>query len=224
MISLVLNGACVGVEKGNMVALVDGEGRLLAQEFIEGRTGSNLFPAVTARLLESIAPRQPDQVVAVRGPGSFTGLRSSLALAKGLSMGWACPLRAVSLGSALRETLDAPDALILSLARRGYVFVDSPHQEIQSLPIEKALEFLTEDVKLAAGDAVSGEQKIPEIVEKILSIGIMQGAVPYPSAQGIVKAAEALSKEAVDWLPLYIDPPKISRPKVADRPPPIGFE
>ncbi|QCE32432.1 tRNA (adenosine(37)-N6)-threonylcarbamoyltransferase complex dimerization subunit type 1 TsaB [Acetobacteraceae bacterium] len=224
MISLVLNGACVGVEKGNLVAAVKSEERLLAQEFIEGRTGSNLFPEVTSRILEKILPQKPDQIAAVRGPGSFTGLRSSLALAKGLSMGWQCPLKGVSLGNALRQTVSQTEAVVISLARRGYVFVDFPHAEIRSLPIEEALSLFSSDIKMLAGDALAGSQKIPELLEKALNLGIEIAQEAYPSAVGIVKAAADLPDTALDWLPLYIDPPKISRPKVGMRPPPFEDE
>ncbi|KMQ93542.1 hypothetical protein RF55_6354 [Lasius niger] len=221
MIDLVLNGACVGVEKGNLVAAVGAQETILAQEFIEGRTGSNLFPEVTSRILEAISPQKPDQVVAVRGPGSFTGLRSSLALAKGLSMGWGSPLKGVSLGNALRQTIAHPDAVIVSLARRGYVFVDFPNSEIKSLPIEEAIHLLSPEVEILAGDAFTGDQKISELVEKALSLGIKMAQDSYPSAVGIAKAASLLPESETAWLPLYIDPPKISRPKVGMRPPPL---
>lgn len=69
----------------------------------------------------------PDRVVAVIGPGSFTGLRSSLSLAAGLAAGWNCPTIGVTLGAAIRATLARPDAVCVSIARRGRVFVDPPH-------------------------------------------------------------------------------------------------
>lgn len=223
MIALVLNGACVGVEKGNLAALLDEKGKILAQEFLEGRTGSNLFPGTVSHLLKVIAPHQPGRLAVIRGPGSFTGLRSSLALAKGLAMGWKCPLIGVSLGEALRCTIGNEKAVIISLARRGRVFVDFPGEGIQSVPVETAIEMLHPDMEILAGDALAGLQKNAEIIEKASLLGIKISTSAFPSPQGIADAASTHS-EQTEWLPLYIDPPKISRPAVGMRPPPVAPE
>jgi tRNA A37 threonylcarbamoyladenosine modification protein TsaB len=103
-------GAREGQRAGELAALV-GElmgiagGHTLTQPSPGGR-------GLAARPVESPLPpemgwvtgaRPPEAIVAMVGPGSFTGLRAALALAHGLSAGGGAPLVAVAAAEAFAE-------------------------------------------------------------------------------------------------------------------------
>ena len=75
------------------------DGRLLAatEAAMRGKNAEALMPAV-AGMLDSAGkpPRALGRVVCGAGPGSFTSLRIAASIAKGLSLGAACPMFAVS--------------------------------------------------------------------------------------------------------------------------------
>ena len=82
-----------------------------------------LAPAVAALLAAaSLAPRDLDRVVGVSGPGSFTGLRSSLAFARGLARATGALLVPVPTFEAASAALPIPpDADLLLDALRDEV-------------------------------------------------------------------------------------------------------
>jgi tRNA threonylcarbamoyladenosine biosynthesis protein TsaB len=82
-----------------------------------------LAPAVSAALAAAgLAPRDLDRIAVVSGPGSFTGLRSSLAFARGLARATNALLVPVPTFEAASEALPTPpDADLLLDALRGEV-------------------------------------------------------------------------------------------------------
>jgi tRNA threonylcarbamoyladenosine biosynthesis protein TsaB len=88
---LILDGAGPGVR-----ASLAGVGAREA-----GRAGE--LAALAAELMAAAGPDAPEAVVAMVGPGSFTGLRAALALAHGLAVGSGAPLVAVAAAEAFAE-------------------------------------------------------------------------------------------------------------------------
>ena len=82
-----------------------------------------LAPSVAGLLAGAgLAPRDLDRVAVVSGPGSFTGLRSSLAFARGLARAAGALLVAVPTFEAASEAIpEPPDADFLLDALRGEV-------------------------------------------------------------------------------------------------------
>ena len=107
-----------------------GETEILADYAGDFRLTSQQLPPQAARMLaeHELTPGRVDLLVVGRGPGSFTGLRTGLALAKGLAMGSGRPV----LGLGTLEVLAAqilaaepdPEALAAPVvdARHGEVF------------------------------------------------------------------------------------------------------
>lgn len=214
--SLVMNGAGAGRGQSNLIALLEGE-RCVASQIMAGRGAAEKFAPTVQALLETAGWTQPPELVAaIIGPGSFTGLRASLALASGLVRGWGCQCAGVRLGDAVRATVQRADLTVMCLARRGRIFVDPAEGEPYALAVTDAQE---RSWPALAGDAVSGVDHVaefshwheahrgPEIVD-----------CPAPSAVGILKAA--LSAETYPLTPLYIDPPEAKLPAGGLRPAP----
>lgn len=226
---LLLNGAGAGKGESNLIALSEGS-EVIASQILAGRGASERFaPSVCALLKQAGWGSAPDGVVAIVGPGSFTGLRASLSLASGLARGWGTLAIGLRLGDAMRASI-SDDVIreklaILCLARRGRVFIDPPHNaEIYAAQISDLQPALWEYI---AGDAVVGGDGLEELIgEK----GCFKGeGAPHiyplmaPTPQGMIKAAQSVilgEKQNYSLIPLYIDPPEVKIPAVGLRPAP----
>lgn len=108
------------------VAVVD-QGRLLGQYVlgIEERHAETLLP-VMERLMDDLdlQPAGIDGIAVSVGPGSFTGLRIGLAVAKGLAYAWGTPLRAIGTLPATAWLYRGVDGIVCAAldARRGSVY------------------------------------------------------------------------------------------------------
>ncbi len=78
--------------------LAGGDLEILGQKELEGRTYSATLVTAVADLLTAagLALKSLDGIVAVNGPGSFTGVRVGLSAVKGLAEGAGIPVAAVS--------------------------------------------------------------------------------------------------------------------------------
>lgn len=213
--SLVMNGAGAGKGQSNLIALFEGE-RCVASQNLAGRGAAEKFsPTVRALLLEAGWSAPPERVVAIVGPGSFTGLRASLALAAGLARGWGCQGIGVRLGEAVRATVERSDVTVLCLARRGRVFVDPPQGAPYALPVT---DVLARRWTLLAGDAVYGVDRLPEFESWREKDSFQVVPCAVPSAVGILRAA--FSSDSLPLTPLYVDPPEAKLPAGGLRPMP----
>lgn len=101
------------------VALAEPDGTLIAEDAWSSaqRQSAELLPRLLALLAGAGRPLVAATALAVgTGPGSFTGLRVAMALAKGLAIGLTRP--AVGVPS-LRAWLDADPAATAAIARAG---------------------------------------------------------------------------------------------------------
>lgn len=170
--------------------------------------------AAIAILAERVlAGATPDAVAATVGPGSFTGVRAALALARGIALGAGIPLVAVTTGEALAAGVPDGDVLAAIDSRRGHVFlmryrVSGGLPRATAPPIAWRPGEPRPEARHLAGDAAP-----------LLD----QGAAPtLPRAHDIARVALARlagQLPPLDPVPLYIDPPAV-RPPPALRPAP----
>lgn len=113
------NGLWLGIDTcgpSGSVALAcwrhGGHLEVLGQRELEGRScAATLVPAVSD-LLARAGVSRPEGIVAVNGPGSFTGVRVGLSAVKGLAEAWMLPVVAVSRLEALAAKADCLSAAL----------------------------------------------------------------------------------------------------------------
>ena len=103
---------------------------ILGQVELDGKSYSERLVAAVAELLKSheVRLRQIGCIVAVNGPGSFTGVRVGLSAVKGLAGGAGIPVVAVSRLAVLADKADAGAAAMD--AHRSEVFLRLGEEEL----------------------------------------------------------------------------------------------
>lgn len=225
---LVLDGSPAGeAASGSAACVVPSEGggyTVLAHVCAAGKQAAEGIGLLAADVLQQVGwgagqPVQPDLVVVVTGPGSFTGLRASCAMAAGYALGAGCPLVGVTRGESLRPQLDAECArygdvegwLLVTAARRGRVFVERA-EGVQAVALESWSPLPGR--WLVAGDAAAS---LP-VADAVFS------DLTQPTAIQIAHAAVArLTGQLAprDALPLYVDPPEAKLPAAGLRSAPV---
>jgi tRNA threonylcarbamoyladenosine biosynthesis protein TsaB len=108
------------------VALFDGQGVVSETTWLAGREHSTRLLVEVEVALERIGRTQHDLtgLVVARGPGSFTGVRVALSVAKGMAAGLAVPLWGVSsldvLALAAGNVFELPVRAVLEAGRGRY--------------------------------------------------------------------------------------------------------
>lgn len=115
--------------------LADGELRILGESTLEGRRASDTLVASVGELLGSAGVRLPQlgAIVAVNGPGSFTGVRVGLAAVKGLAEAPRIPVAAVSRLEVLAAKTQIPSAAIDAHRREVFLRLGSEDGQAREL-------------------------------------------------------------------------------------------
>jgi tRNA threonylcarbamoyladenosine biosynthesis protein TsaB len=220
----------------------DGEARaggaVLASIERAGPTGdAALLPGLVAELLAGAGRTVADlaAVAVAVGPGSFTGLRASLAFAEGLAAGGGLPVIGVTVAEALAvaaraEGLGAEEPGVTDRrfwcaldARQGRLFLHRggppAEWEVVSLaqpPLPEAPVALTGDAAQALGIALHKA-----------GVAVVVTAARQSHAREVAVAAELRRQGLLPPLaaaPLYIDPPRALPPRGGLRPPPVDVD
>lgn len=165
---------------------------ILCQGELEGRTYSAQLVATIADLLvcSALKLRQVGCIVAVNGPGSFTGVRVGLSAVKGLAGGAGIPVVAVSRLEVLAGKAGVAAAALD--AHRGEVFLRVGSKEL-----------LAGEEELAALDAPERVAVCDEAAAKLLAACWPAGAlarVEAPTAADAIRLAtpRVVSQKFVD--------------------------
>ncbi len=201
-------------------AVLDGE-RLLARAAAEGARGHpQTLPALAERVLveAGLSATALDAVAVVVGPGGFTGLRATLALAEGIALGAGLALIGVTTGEALAAAL--PEALRQERAvwtavdnKRGRVVLE--RFALGAATPEDAPRSMDEaDLPAPAGPVALAGDAAGLVAARLLARGFdaMLTDIRLPDAADVARigllrlAGRIPPREAV---PLYSEPPSV---------------
>jgi len=192
--------------------LVDGR---VAAEGVEpgGRGhGAVLAPLVCAVLADAgYQATRLDGVAVTIGPGSFTGLRSAIALAQGIALAAGCPVVGVTVAEALAAALPAlPDwSLWVAIdSRRGRVFLDRAGA-IEAVALA-ALPVADGPIAVAGDAAIEVAARLAARNDTVMLTGAR-----LPLARHLAVVGERRLRGELPPLParpLYIDPPEARLP------------
>jgi tRNA threonylcarbamoyladenosine biosynthesis protein TsaB len=149
---------------------------LAARAQAGARIQPTALPPMAAALLEQAGLL--DAIAVVVGPGSFTGLRSAIALAEGIALGLGIPVIGVTTGEALAAALPAP----LRASREVWSAVDTRRGRV-------ALERIAPGGWAAGPPVVLEERDLPRPAGPVAVVG---DAAPLVAARLLARDLDAM--------------------------------
>jgi len=115
------------IPQASIALQVDGE-TIDTQNFESHRKQNKLlFPAIEAILdnlrHQNLTPDQINQIIVGTGPGSYSGVRISIAAAQGLATAYGCPVAGLGSFLATPALTSSPQAILIGDARRDSLFI-----------------------------------------------------------------------------------------------------
>jgi tRNA threonylcarbamoyladenosine biosynthesis protein TsaB len=165
---------------------------LASEDFVQGGASAQIVSAVRRLLHDSeIKLSELDAVGVVRGPGSFTGMRTGLAVAKGLCEATGLPLISVSRLLVLLEAAGPGMSFAALDAGRGDLYIRDATDGRESLCTVIAF------LEIAAGRSVVVTE--PRFAEKLtpVCVPVLRPLHVQDALQSVVRALAAASREAV---------------------------
>ena len=202
---LTLDAALSGCSAG-----VVRDGVVLSMRVADGTRGNlAALPAMAAAVLEQAGTPALSLIAVTVGPGSFTGLRATLALAHGIGLAAGVPVAGVTVGEALFDPGEPRTQWAAVDTRRGRVFLERGG-EVRAVALD--------GVPAPSGPLLIGGDAAAVVMDRLRARGFDVALGPArPMPAGIALAA--LRRAAVGLpvrpaQPLYVDPPE-ARPASA---------
>ncbi len=200
------------------LALTRGEFVLGVRDWsADGRSRQQLFPHLESLLQEAAVTAAAIELLAVgRGPGNFSGLRSSMAAAQALALPGGRPVVAVSSGRVVAASFFAADPArvcirVLGDARRGTLwYADFPRPRPGEIlePAEWRLasedELLLEAAPSVTSDPARLRAVYPRVAETLVSPDAVTPSATFLAALARHESARRLPHEP--FAPVYMHP------------------
>ncbi|WP_174504231.1 tRNA (adenosine(37)-N6)-threonylcarbamoyltransferase complex dimerization subunit type 1 TsaB [Acidiphilium sp. C61] len=217
---LVLDAALKSARAG----VIEGDRLRAAREGAPETGLADLLPVWAASCLDEagLAAASLDGIAVTIGPGSFTGLRASLALAHGIGLAAGIPVYGVTVGEAMAALLPDPGRKlwVVTTARRGRLFLERDGE---------ASAFDETDLPTPAGPIALAGDRAADIASRLAEAG--HDAVPTGIETCTIAGIAAALRQRLaaghaprPAAPLYVDPPEARLPAGGLRPPPQGHD
>ncbi len=199
------------------VALLGAEGAVVARFFAPLRPG--LIETLPGLLEQAVAAGPVSRVAVSIGPGSFTGLRTSIAMAQGFAAASGVPLLGVTVAEAYRAGLAGLDRplWVVIRARRGRLFL--MRGEATEAFADAELPRAAGPVALAGDAAEEVAAMLAEAGGDVMLTGAYQVEPEWVALAALAREQAGLAAHAA--APLYVDPPEAKLPAAGLRPPPV---
>ena len=187
------------------IALYDGSGVIAEESWRSDNNHSReVLPSISDMLArQGLGPDDLTAVAVAIGPGSFTGLRIGLSIAKGLCLALGIPIIAIPTLDITTYAVGDPGGPVVAVleAGRGRICVASYHFE-EGLPVQDGQASVVKvsewDAQLIDAVLVAGEIG-PDVAERLLDQGGCE-SVAISSLAGSVRRAGYLAELAWDRL------------------------
>lgn len=194
------------------------DGKTIDTQYFESHRKQNklLFPAIEA-ILDNLRHQNltPDQIIVGTGPGSYSGVRISIAAAQGLATAYGCPVAGLGSFLATPALASSPQAILVGDARRDSLFI----AEIN----HRSTHFDAELMEKNQFDTKLSELQHNQPLSPVISFEPELTGVEYqhqiPTAPLLIDAWNKLSQAERDKLnqtppqPHYLRPPFITKAK-----------
>ncbi|MCX6957194.1 MAG: tRNA (adenosine(37)-N6)-threonylcarbamoyltransferase complex dimerization subunit type 1 TsaB [Verrucomicrobiae bacterium] len=185
------------------IAFLDDENKILFEyHHLQQRTNSSIFFEGLERALQKYGA--PDRLVVGLGPGSYNGLRSSIAAGQGIAS--ACNIELIGLPSILGLEAGATECWVVGDARGGQYWVAAlSHHQLLEEPFLLAPADLPHHLKRYPHFPLIASQELPLL---LASINV---TIQTPNATILARLGKDATPSA-SLEPLYLKPPHITMP------------
>ena len=189
------------------VTLIEDSVEKLRRESAQGSAGEALAEIIADVLAEAgIAPASLGLIAVTVGPGSYTGVRGALAVARGLGLASGCPVIGVTVGEAMGDAVAAESLgrplWIFSGAKRGALLTMEVADSVRlvepgDIPRPPTPVAVAGDAAIAASGAMAARGDDVLLTSARQPTGISIGKVALQRLRGEIPPR--------DLAPLYID-------------------
>jgi tRNA threonylcarbamoyl adenosine modification protein YeaZ len=190
------------------VAVLGADGATLFRAFLPGRPG--LIETLPPLLRDAVAGQTISAVAVTIGPGSFTGLRTAISLAKGFSAAALVPLLGVRVEEAYAQAFPA-------LHRPLWVAIRARRDRIFLVRDAIAAGFADADLPRTRGPVALAGDAANDVAARLAAAGTDVLITNARTIDPVWVARAALARQAAGLpphpaLPVYVDPPEAKLP------------